>query len=216
MRFTLTCVAACALGLLSSQCSKSSPAPARKAAPVATASALVQAAVEQQPKLAASWPESSTLLTVSAEQLRAQIRARGKKGTLVNAWASWCGPCRAELPMLTSLAKNLAPQSIEVVLVSVDEPADRPKAEEFLRSYDVRLPAYIAEQPLGAFKLDMNPRWPGMLPATFLFDGDARLRYFWGGQAFENELVGVIDGFLAGKPIDGEANFALAPGATTP
>ena len=36
-------------------------------------------------------------------------------------------------------------------------------------------------------------------------------RYFWPGQAFEHELMPIIDGFLAGKKIDGEANFAVTP-----
>jgi thiol-disulfide isomerase/thioredoxin len=188
-------------------CSKLEPPPPRRAAQRATAA-------NTRATIPAAWPESSTLSPITAEQLLTRARVSGKKGTLVNAWASWCGPCREELPMLTSLAKNLAAQSIDVVLVSVDEPEDRGKAEAFLRSLDIELPAYLAARPLGDFKAGLNPRWPGMLPASFLFDQTGRLRYFWGGEAFENEIVTVVDGFLAGKPIDGEANFGLAPGLT--
>lgn len=210
---------------LASACSKTSAVEHRAAAGTAS-SAPARPLVAQQarPKVSratpaaatipAAWPEASTLTAVRADQLIARIRASGKKGTLVNAWASWCGPCREELPMLTSLAKNLAAQSIDVVLVSVDEPEDRPKAEAFLKSLDIKLPAYLAARPLGDFKVGLNPRWPGMLPASFLFDSNGTLRYFWGGEAFENEIVTVIDGFLAGKPIDGESDFALAPGKT--
>ena len=42
-----------------------------------------------------------------------------------------------------------------------------------------------------------------------------KVRYFWGGEAYENELVPIVEGLLAGQPIDGEARFGLAPGQTT-
>lgn len=131
---------------------------------------------------------------------------------MVNAWASWCGPCRREVPMLQGLEASLSARGVEVVLVSVDEPEDVSKALAFLSEQKITLKSYLAERPLDGFKRDMNPRWPGMLPATFLFDAEGKLRYFWGGEAFEHELLPVIEAFLAGKPIDGEKTFLLAPG----
>ncbi len=113
--------------------------------------------------------------------------------------------------MLQALEGNLAAQGVEIVLVSVDEPEDAPKALSFLRDQKVTLKSYLAERPLDVFKRDLNPRWPGMLPASFLYDSEGKLRYFWGGEAFENEIVPVIEGLLSGKPIDGEASFPLAP-----
>src|SRR6185436_19414059 len=129
-----------------------------------------------------------------------------------NAWATWCGSCEHELPMLQGLADSLASKGVRVLLVSVDEPDDRAQAKAFLVAHGIRLTSYLAARPLGAFKSGMNPRWPGVLPASFLFDGAGKLRYFWGGEAFENEVVPIIEGLLAGKPIDGEAIFQLAPG----
>ncbi|HEY6909654.1 MAG TPA: TlpA disulfide reductase family protein [Myxococcales bacterium] len=52
---------------------------------------------------------------------------RGKP-ILVNFWATWCPPCREEMPSLTRLAQSFDPQTFEVVTVSVDEgwePVDR-------------------------------------------------------------------------------------------
>jgi thiol-disulfide isomerase/thioredoxin len=149
---------------------------------------------------------------VTAARLLASIRASGKKGTLVNAWASWCGPCRRELPMLQALAGNLKPQGIEVVLVTVDAPKDEAKALSFLKDNHITLKSYIVDGSIGDFKVAINPRWPGMLPASFLFDGQAKLMHFWGGEAFEQELVSVIDAFVAGRPIEAETRFGLAPG----
>jgi thiol-disulfide isomerase/thioredoxin len=153
-----------------------------------------------------------SLEVISGATLLERVSRSGKKATLVNAWASWCGPCRREIPMLQALEGNLAAQGVAMVLVSVDEHEDAPKAISFLRDQKVTLKSYLAERPLEAFKRDLNPRWPGMLPATFLYDSEGKLRYFWGGEAFENEIVPVIEGFLSGKPIDGEKTFPLAPG----
>ena len=156
------------------------------------------------------------LPAVTAEQLRAKIRGLHAKAVLVNAWATWCGSCEHELPMLQGLADRWAPAGVRVLLVSVDEPDARAAARSFLVEKGIRLSSDWAERPLGPFKAGMNPRWPGMRPATFLFDGNAKLRYFWGGEAFEKEVVPVVEGLLAGKAIDGEANFGVAPDQPSP
>jgi thiol-disulfide isomerase/thioredoxin len=153
-----------------------------------------------------------TLEVVSAEALLAHVRAAGGKGTLVSAWASFCGPCKRELPLFQKLARRFATAGVNVLLVSVDELEDREKAELFLVEHGVSLTSYLASRPLGPFKLGLNPRWPGMLPASFLYDASGKLRYFWGGEAFEQEVTPVLEAFVAGKPIEGEADFAVAPG----
>jgi len=149
--------------------------------------------------------------TVSADQILAEVRRLGGKGTLVNAWASWCGPCKHELPMLARLAADLAPRGIHLLLVSLDEPADHQKADTFLSERGIKLQSYFAERPLGPFKQGMNPRWPGMLPASFLYDATGALNYFWGGEAFEEELKPVLDALVEGRPIQGESDAKVAP-----
>jgi thiol-disulfide isomerase/thioredoxin len=145
-------------------------------------------------------------------ELLTHMRTTGNRATLINAWASWCGPCRREMPMLIGLTTNLAAQGVQVLFVSVDEQDSEQAALAFLRDQGGEPPVYVAERPLSGFKQALNPRWKGMLPATFLFDAEGNLRYFWGGPVYENELLPIVDGFLAGKKIDGEATFGLAPG----
>lgn len=186
-------------------------------APVARAPDPAEPAASAPEGSAANDPEATTpsgLERASAEQLLAKVRASGKKATLVNAWASWCGPCRRELPMLQSLAANLRPQGVDVVLVSVDDEKDEAKAASYLRDNGITLRSYLVSGSVADFKQGINPRWPGMLPASFLFDGAARLVHFWGGEAYENELTPVIEAFIAGKPIEAETHFGLAPGKT--
>ncbi|HEY0779097.1 MAG TPA: TlpA disulfide reductase family protein [Gemmatirosa sp.] len=57
---------------------------------------------------------------------------------LLNIWATWCGPCRAEIPSLEALYRDFGPRGFKIVAVSVDEGADAPqKIREFLAPYHV-------------------------------------------------------------------------------
>jgi len=153
-------------------------------------------------------------ILVDARQLLDQVRRTRARGVVVNCWASWCGSCKEELPLLLRLKQNLG-SAIEVILVSVDDPADRNAARVMLRGFDASVPGYAVDGPLEPFKTAMNPRWPGVIPATFLFDRTAKLRYFWAGTVYENEITPLLRRYLAGEHIDGESDFALAPGKVT-
>jgi thiol-disulfide isomerase/thioredoxin len=164
------------------------------------------------PSMAPEQASRTGIEPTTAEQLIARVRTRGKKATLVNAWATWCGPCRREVPMLQALSVNLKPQGVDVVLVTVDAAKDEAKALSFLKDNGITLKSYIVDGSLHDFKAGINPRWPGMLPASFLFDDRGELAHFWGGEAFENEIVSVVHDFLAGRAIKSETRYGLAPG----
>lgn len=114
--------------------------------------------------------------------------------------------------MLVEIGRRYASRGIEVEFVSVDEPEQGQAAVDALRARGGPRTTLIAHPKLGAFKRALSPIWKGSLPATFLYDNTGRLRYFWGAQVFEQELLPVLDGFLAGKDIDGMANFAVQRG----
>lgn len=149
---------------------------------------------------------------VSGERLLERALATGARAIIVNAWASWCGPCRREFPMLVNLGASMKSESVAVVFVSVDEPESHDAALDFAREHGQEGPVFVAERPLGPFKRSLHPDWPGMLPATFLYDEHGRLRFFWGGPVYEEELLPVVEGLLRGEKIDGEQRFGLRPG----
>ncbi|MBM4362354.1 MAG: TlpA family protein disulfide reductase, partial [Deltaproteobacteria bacterium] len=110
------------------------------------------------------------------------------RGVVVAAWASWCASCKADLPLVLGLRERFG-GAIEVLLVSVDEPETRPRAAAMLAELGATDRGLVVEGRLGPFKAAMTPRWPGMLPATFLFDPRAQLRHWWGGPVLEDEIV---------------------------
>jgi cytochrome c biogenesis protein CcmG/thiol:disulfide interchange protein DsbE len=151
---------------------------------------------------------------VDGPTLLQKIRDSGQRGVVVNIWASWCDPCREELPMLARVAPQLAARGVPIWLVSVDSAADLPAAKALLDSLHIGLPSFGAAPPLQDFKVALNPDWPGMIPVSFLFDASGTLRHFWRGEVYEDELVPLVRDFVAGKPIDSVSKFGLAPGAT--
>jgi len=94
----------------------------------AFAANVVQTAPRGGPPGAAARPASGVR---SLADYRGQV-------VLVNIWATWCAPCREEIPSIQALYRDFAPRGFKVVAVSVDEGADAPrKIREFLAPYHV-------------------------------------------------------------------------------
>ncbi|HEY1891564.1 MAG TPA: TlpA disulfide reductase family protein [Steroidobacteraceae bacterium] len=63
---------------------------------------------------------------------------------LVNFWATWCGPCQDEIPLLEQLSRDRAGQGLQVIGVAVDS---RPAVLEYARRAAIQYPLLIGEQP---------------------------------------------------------------------
>jgi thiol-disulfide isomerase/thioredoxin len=190
---------------LGSGCSKSkSDGPGQTRVDVAAGSASV-ASSSSEPLVKITIPAGFRL--VSADDLLEYVRLTPKKGVVLNAWASWCGPCRAEMPLLLELSQQYP--DLDFLFVTVDDIDKLAPVAERMKELKLPRPSFVARPPLEEFKAALSPRWKGSLPATFLFDPSGKLRYWWGTEVFEQELRPILDGFLAGKDIDGEANFKV-------
>jgi peroxiredoxin len=56
---------------------------------------------------------------------------------LVNIWATWCGPCREEIPSIQALYRDFAPRGFKVVAVSVDDAGKAAAVQQFMRGFGV-------------------------------------------------------------------------------
>jgi thiol-disulfide isomerase/thioredoxin len=151
----------------------------------------------------------SEIESIDAPALFAYMRTQGKRGTVVNVWASWCGSCRGEVPMLLQLREAFAAEGLDFLFVSADVTADFPKAIELMQSWSAPLPTFAVAGAMTPFKRAMHPTWKGAIPATFLFDDTQKLRHFWEGPILEHEIAPILQGFLAGEAIDGETRPLL-------
>jgi cytochrome c biogenesis protein CcmG/thiol:disulfide interchange protein DsbE len=54
---------------------------------------------------------------------------------MINVWATWCLPCRVEMPSIEALNKEYAPKGLKVVAVSIDDPGTEPAIRAFVKQY---------------------------------------------------------------------------------
>ena len=200
-----------ALGV-ASLCAACNDAPhARRAAKPEPSTPPAQAAPAPTPPPATDL-NPAELKSVDATSLFDDMRKAGKRGTVVNVWASWCGSCKAELPMLLKLRDAFASEGLDFVFVSADEQPGFDKAVELMREWAGPLPVLVVTGKFTPFKRALHPTWKGAIPATFLFDDKQQRRHFWEGPVMEHEISPILQGYLAGEPIDGETRPALAGG----
>jgi len=88
------------------------------------------------------------------------------KVVLCNFWATWCAPCREEIPMLVDLREQYSAQGFEVVGIAVDNAA---KVREFADKYHVSYPLLVAEAG-GLDLMRALGNTAGALPFTVTLD----------------------------------------------
>jgi thiol-disulfide isomerase/thioredoxin len=104
------------------------------------------------------------------------------KTLLVNLWATWCAPCRAEMPALNALQQEMGSDRFEVVAINVDT-GDDEKPKKFLSEIGVDGLGFYRESTLDLFN-DLKKRGLALgLPVTLLVDADGCLLANMNGPA---------------------------------
>jgi len=167
------------------------------AASCAAAALVVLGAVACGHRKPASSPGKLTPAT-AADVLHEVERSRGSV-VLVNVWATWCTPCREELPDLLRLQRECGANGFRLILVSADFASQRPAAAALLASQGVTFPTFVKAEGDQGFIDGLDPRWSGALPASLLFDREGRKVAFWEGKASYEELLGKVKPLLDGS-----------------
>jgi thiol-disulfide isomerase/thioredoxin len=100
---------------------------------------------------------------------------------LINIWATWCGPCVAEMPGLNSLYQKMKNEKIKFVFLSVDEKME--KVQNFLKQKNYQIPVYFLNTSLPSVYKTSNS-----IPRTYIISKDGRiLKEYVGITAYDTK-----------------------------
>jgi len=128
------------------------------------------------------------------------LQANKGKVVLVDFWATWCAPCRAEMPKIAKLADSLKAKGLVVLTISADDPEQEADALKFLKQSGVAMPSYVRRAKNDdKFINAIDPKWQGALPAMFLYDKTGKRVKSWVGETPVSELQkGICNSGLMG------------------
>ena len=109
---------------------------------------------------------------------------RGKV-VLLDVWASWCVPCKQELPMLDDIAARLRRKGVEILAVSVDQ--ERENVVKFLRGHG-KWSLTVAHDPRGEIADRLQP---DKMPTSYIIDREGIIRFVNSG--FDPSDAAVIE-----------------------
>ena len=126
-----------------------------------------------------------------------KVRLKDLRGKIVvlNFWATWCGPCNAEMPMMVSVAKKYTERGVVFLGASLDDAKTKDKIPAFLSKYGVTYPVWY-----GATGDDMDKLGMGeAAPTTAFLDAEGHIVARIHGQMREGEMEERIDWLLGDK-----------------
>lgn len=125
----------------------------------------------------------------------APVRLSGLRGqvVLVNIWATWCPPCRAEMPAIAAVYRQYAAQGFTVLAVNQrEEPA---AVAAYLQQQGLSFPALLDRD--GAVSAAYRA---GVLPTTFFIDRRGVIRAIYRGPMARPVIAGTVEQLLAESP----------------
>lgn len=118
------------------------------------------------------------------------------KVVVLNVWASWCAPCRAEAPTLASLSEELAPEGVQ--FIGLDTRDSDEAARSFLKKNKITYPNVIDRD--GQLQLGFGDSLPPQaIPSTIVIDPQGRVAGRILGKASASDLRGMIEPLLNGS-----------------
>jgi len=116
---------------------------------------------------------------------------RGKV-VVLNFWATYCGPCRVEMPWLVDLSKQYRSRGLEVIGVSMDDEGEQKQVTDFVREIGVPYPILLGNHTVGDAYGGAH-----LLPQTFFIDRDGTIAESAIGMKTKKEFDRIVRELLA-------------------
>ncbi|MDD3045046.1 MAG: TlpA disulfide reductase family protein [Candidatus Delongbacteria bacterium] len=107
---------------------------------------------------------------------------------IINFWASWCKPCKEELPEFNKISNEFKDKGLKVVLITIDKPSQVQKARNYLKTKGIDL-ELLKDCSMDTYK---SFGGSGTVPYTFLIDKDKNIVFRKKGQINYEELLSEV------------------------
>jgi cytochrome c biogenesis protein CcmG/thiol:disulfide interchange protein DsbE len=144
------------------------------------------------PPLAVLHDQASTILDGGLDAFEQRLKRLDGMPIVINKWASWCRPCRAEFPVFQQVATD---RGKEVAFIGVNAGDKRPAAEDFLAERPLPYPSF--EDPDEEISRKLNV--PKLFPATIFIDARGNETVQFGEYTSREALERDIDRFVGGS-----------------
>ncbi len=114
------------------------------------------------------------------------------KVLVVNFWATWCPPCRKEIPEFISLQKTFGEKGLQFIGIAIEAQAP---VQEFAQSFGVNYPILIAGDD-GIVQSLVFGNWAGGLPFTVIIDRQGQIRHRQAGEMSREQILEQIKPLL--------------------
>lgn len=149
-----------------------------------------------------AWEKEPVVLeTINAEGIKKLLKNDSGKLRLINVWATWCGPCVAELPDFMKINQMYRHRDFEFITISADKPDKKDKALATLKRLHSATKNYIFDSE-DVYKLIelIDPKWQGALPYTLLVEPNGKIVYQKQGAINPLEIKRlIVDNPLIGR-----------------
>lgn len=133
-------------------------------------------------------PEAKTAPLFTLKDLKGKsrsLKAEQGKVVLVNFWATWCGPCRYELPKLQEIYGKLKAENVTFFVVSVDDAETVSKVKPFVTEKKFEFPILLDTDAGVVSKYNED----GIIPFTVIIDHQGKIRHVHSGYNPGDEVV---------------------------
>lgn len=158
---------------------------------------------EWKKKLDADWAKKDVKLELlSVKKLKELLKNDSKNLSVINIWATWCGPCVAEMPELVNTYRMFMGRDFEMYTISTDKPDNIEKVKAFLQEKSVAIDNNYIFESDNKYDLieNFDEEWPGQIPYTVIVEPGGKI--VWrnsGGLNFLELRKAIVENKLIGR-----------------
>jgi len=148
-----------------------------------------------------------TVEKADAKFIAKLARNQTDKLRLINLWATWCGPCVAEMPHLVEIARQFETRGFDLITISMDAPGQIDRVQKMLQRFHAAMPKlteasvkeegrstnnYLFVGDTDSLAEVLDKKWEGTLPHSVLLAPDGEVIYRVSGEIDPDELKKII------------------------